>query len=171
MDGKPAMSEFDEPPPSREPVIFPQFPEPELVPEPLLMPEPVWNPPEEQAMPAFMPPKLRMKLPEYQPPPALPFPKLVTADDFLLPELPKKFVGFRPVFVLDVSGGMRGQKLADLRACMALLLHERGAIASSMGGDGGFNLVAFDSGVELWQAQPVPPTPENFRAALAWLGR
>lgn len=165
------MSEFDENPPSREAVTFPEYPEPKMVYEPKALPEPMWRPIEEEAMPAFMPPKLRIKLPDYHPPPALPFPHLINTDDFLLPDLPKKFVGFRPVFVIDVSGGMKGQKLADLRACMALLLHRKGAISSSMGGGGGFNMIAFEYGAERWMQQPVAPTEENFEKALQWLNR
>jgi hypothetical protein len=112
----------------------------------------------------------KSKAPEYEPPPALPFPKLIDKEQYLLQRQPKKYTGFTPIFALDVSGTMAGQKLTEMRATFALLMHERGPIAASMNG-GGFNILAFGDGAETWSPGPVRYSKRNLNAAQTWVSQ
>jgi hypothetical protein len=167
---KPVLSAFNVSPPEREPVELPKFGEPKLLKERPAREEPQWKIQQDEALPACMPPVWRTKAPEYEPPPALPFPKLIDKEQYLLARQPKKYTGFTPIFALDVSGTMAGQKLTEMRATFALLMHERGPIAASMNG-GGFNLLAFGDGAELWSPRPVRYSKGNLNAAQTWVSQ
>jgi hypothetical protein len=166
---KPLLTTFNEKEPQRQKIDFPEPEELVLFPEPNPGPKPLWKPAPEQPMPAFLPPSLAFRAPEYVPPPTQPFPELIDKQKCLLQQPPKQFSGFKCVFVLDVSGAMHGTKLEDLRAVLAILLHERGAIAQSMGAGGGFNMVAFSTGAEAWMAAPVQFSTDSVRLAHHWV--
>ena len=66
------------------------------------------------------------------------------------------------VMVLDVSGSMEGEKLAQAKRAAQYVVEHLNP------GDR-FNLIAFSSGVRFWQGQLQPVGPETQAAALAWV--
>lgn len=66
------------------------------------------------------------------------------------------------VFLLDKSGSMWGEPIETAKRVMLEALHK-------MGPDDTFQLIAFDSTTESMSPGALPNTPENVRAAEAWL--
>ncbi len=66
------------------------------------------------------------------------------------------------IMVLDISGSMQGEKLEQAKAAVHYVvdhLHEADR----------FNLIAFSTGVRLWQTQLQPVTTDNIQDAHAWI--
>jgi Ca-activated chloride channel family protein len=68
------------------------------------------------------------------------------------------------ILVVDVSGSMQGEKIEQARNAA------KGVIDQLHGGDR-FNLIAFSTGVRLWQSELQPASAENRQAARAWIDK
>jgi Ca-activated chloride channel family protein len=77
---------------------------------------------------------------------------------------PDEVVARDLVLVLDVSGSMQGQKMAQAREAAHYVVDQLHP------GDR-FNLIAFSTGVRLWQNELQPATEQGLREAHAWISR
>lgn len=68
------------------------------------------------------------------------------------------------VLVLDVSGSMQGQKIAQAREAARYLVDQ-------LHPEDRFNLIAFSTGVRLWQNELQPANEQGRKAAHAWIDR
>ncbi len=75
---------------------------------------------------------------------------------------PSKVLPKDVVFVLDTSGSMEGEKIAQAKGAL------RDALAGLNPGDR-FHLVRFATDAEAFREGPVPATPGNVEAARAWI--
>jgi Ca-activated chloride channel homolog len=77
---------------------------------------------------------------------------------------PSEVVARDLVLVLDVSGSMQGQKMAQAREAAHYIVDQLHA-------DDRFNLIAFSTGVRLWQNELQPANEQGRKAAHAWIDR
>ncbi len=68
------------------------------------------------------------------------------------------------VLVLDTSGSMQGEKITQAQAAARFVVEKLNP------GDR-FNLISFNTGISLWQAQPQEVTAQSRAAALGWIDR
>lgn len=75
---------------------------------------------------------------------------------------PEEIVERDLILVVDISGSMQGEKIEQARNAA------NGVLEQLHAGDR-FNLIAFSTGVRLWQSELQPASAENRQAARAWI--